>query len=154
MSSAAAPGAFSALVSIWSSAIFRPSTPAHSNRTRHDGAEPTSNRYAVTPATAPPELFLAEIQLRAKRRIGELSAALETLEGENLKRVPDVGRASKRAALAAAGLSKTEAHRCEQLARGAWGARYAVTLHVDDALGVGRVERDCLHGRLHGRGRS
>lgn len=37
-----------------------------------------------------------------------MSAALETLEGENLKRVPDVGRASKRAALAAAGLSKTE----------------------------------------------
>lgn len=66
-----------------------------------------------------PELFrwIAEIQLRAKRRIGELSKALETLEGDNLKRVPSVGRATKREVLAAAGLSKTEAHRCGELLR-------------------------------------
>lgn len=69
-----------------------------------------------------PELFhwITEIQLRAKRRIGELSAGLETAEfinDANGHRRPKAGTAVKKDILAAAGLSKTEAHRCEQLAR-------------------------------------
>ena len=63
------------------------------------------------------ERQMAEIRLHARRRLGELSAALETVQGENLPNVPASGRTAKAEALAAAGLSKTEAHRCEQIAR-------------------------------------
>jgi N6-adenosine-specific RNA methylase IME4 len=58
----------------------------------------------------------AEIELRAKRQIGVLSKALDTTNLENLPDVPRSGRQSKREALAAAGLSKSEAHRCEVIA--------------------------------------
>lgn len=87
-----------------------------------DDAKDISDKAAALKAYArqhrDPEMFLwlAEIQLRAKRRIGELSAALETNE-HRLNRRPSSGTPEKRAALAAAGLSKSEAHRCEQLAR-------------------------------------
>ncbi len=92
-------------------------------------------REGVRQKPLPPFRWLAEIQLRAKRRIGELSAALETIEGEHLKRVPDAGRIAKRAALTEAGLSKSEAHRCEQIARVEeqkfWGA---VLAHFDGSV--------------------
>lgn len=64
------------------------------------------------------ELWLAEIRLRARRRIGELSAALDKSKGgANPTATLRDGATSKREALAAAGISKDEAHRCEQLAR-------------------------------------
>lgn len=62
------------------------------------------------------ERQMAEIRLHARRRIGELSAALETNE-HRLNRRPDDGTPTKLEALASAGISKTEAHRCEQIAR-------------------------------------
>jgi hypothetical protein len=53
------------------------------------------------------ELWVAEIRVRAKRRIGELSAKLDTAQGTNLPNVPTVGHSGKRAVLKAAGLSKS-----------------------------------------------
>ncbi len=68
-----------------------------------------------------PQLFrwLAEIQLRAKRRIGELSAALDTARqrDDSGRLLPASGKQVKSQALTEAGLSKSEAHRCEQIAR-------------------------------------
>ena len=54
-----------------------------------------------------------------RRRIGELSAALDTTrERDEAGRLrSNAGTLAKREALAAAGLSRTEAHRCEQIAR-------------------------------------
>jgi hypothetical protein len=49
------------------------------------------------------------LRMRAKRRIGELSAGLETAIGTHLPNVPALGRLSKTQTLAAAGISKTEA---------------------------------------------
>jgi len=60
------------------------------------------------------ERWVAEIRLRARRRVGELSAELDTAANQHARRS---GATSKREALSAAGLSKDEAHRCEQLAR-------------------------------------
>jgi len=60
------------------------------------------------------ERWVAEIRLRARRRVGELSAALETAQGSNQHRST---AGTKLEALAAAGLSKVEAHRCEQIAK-------------------------------------
>lgn len=58
----------------------------------------------------------AKIRLRAKRRIGELSKALEVApSGRAAVSLPNVGK-SKSEALKEAGLSKSEAHRCEQVA--------------------------------------
>lgn len=58
----------------------------------------------------------AKIRLRAKRRIGELSKALDkAASGRAAVSLPDNGK-SKTEALKAAGLSKSEAHRCEQVA--------------------------------------
>ncbi len=60
----------------------------------------------------------SEIRLRAKRRIGELSEALETAPrggkggGSGL---PGPGKVAKSTALKAAGLSTSEANRCEQI---------------------------------------
>lgn len=62
------------------------------------------------------EIQATELRVRAKRRIGELSGELETIQGENLPNVPTLGRSGKRKALEAAGISTSEAHRCEQLA--------------------------------------
>ena len=56
-------------------------------------------------------------RLHARRKIGELSAALETVQGEHLPNVPASGRTAKAEALAAAGLSKTEAQRAMVAAR-------------------------------------
>jgi N6-adenosine-specific RNA methylase IME4 len=63
------------------------------------------------------ERWVAEIRLRARRKVGELSSALESGAGRNLPNVPNLEQPSKSEALEAAGLSRTEAHRCEQLAR-------------------------------------
>lgn len=64
------------------------------------------------------ETWLTEIKLRASRRIGELSTELEKAPGPGRgKRCPTGGTSFKRDALKAAGLSKSEAHRCEQIAR-------------------------------------
>lgn len=62
------------------------------------------------------ELHLAEIRLRAKRRLGELSSRLPTANGMNL---PNVGPkpAGKLETLRAAGISKDDANRCEHIAR-------------------------------------
>lgn len=62
-------------------------------------------------------LWVAEIRLRAKRRIGELSAGLPKASGKNLPNVADLRHAGKREVLEAAGISKDEAHRCEKIAR-------------------------------------
>jgi N6-adenosine-specific RNA methylase IME4/Tfp pilus assembly protein PilP len=63
------------------------------------------------------ENWVAEIRLRARRRIGELSAALPKATGANLPNVADPLRTAKREVLKLAGIGKDEAHRCEQLAR-------------------------------------
>lgn len=63
------------------------------------------------------ERMAAEIRLRAKRRIGEISASLESAQGTNqyVELRPAAG--TKRDVLSDVGLSKSEAHRCEQLAK-------------------------------------
>ena len=61
------------------------------------------------------ERWVAEIRLRARRRVGELSAALGTAQGVRGEPLPSAGKKSD--ALAAAGLSTSEAHRCEQIAK-------------------------------------
>lgn len=62
------------------------------------------------------EAWVTEIKLRASRRIGELSSALEKHERSRTDLRPDRGTQTKRAELAAVGISKSEAHRCEQIA--------------------------------------
>lgn len=63
------------------------------------------------------EAWVAEIRLRARRRVGELSAALDKApSGRASVSLPSDGK-SKTDALAAAGLSSSEAHRCEQIAK-------------------------------------
>lgn len=60
------------------------------------------------------ERWVAEIRLRARRRIGELSAQLEKAQGARTElRSTDE---TKLSALTAAGISKAEAHRCEKIA--------------------------------------
>lgn len=64
------------------------------------------------------EVQVAEIRLRALRRLGELSAALEkaeTLGHSGEVRLPSAGK-SKSDTLREAGVSTSQAHRCEQLA--------------------------------------
>jgi N6-adenosine-specific RNA methylase IME4 len=63
------------------------------------------------------ERWVSDIRVRAKRKLGELSAALEhapVIENVQGRNAATLG---KRAALAAAGITKDEAHRCEQLAK-------------------------------------
>lgn len=76
---------------------------------------------------------------RARRRVGELSAALDSVQGENLPNVPAVGHTGKREALAAAGISKSEAHRCEQIA--------AMRVRAERRMGE-LIEREQQAGRL------
>lgn len=63
------------------------------------------------------ERWVAEIRLRARRRVGELSAALETAPSGRAALSCSEPGTSKIEALEAAGLSRTEAHRCEQIAK-------------------------------------
>lgn len=64
--------------------------------------------------------WAAEIRARAKRRVGEISADLDKLSQEESgamsRGLPSHGKTSKIEALAAAGVSKSEAHRCELIA--------------------------------------
>ena len=65
------------------------------------------------------EWHAAEIRIRAKRRIGELSAALEKATPGGAgggSELPTAGKIAKSAALKEAGISTSEAHRCEKLA--------------------------------------
>ena len=80
------------------------------------------------------ERWVAEIRLRARRRIGELSAALETAPNQHAR---SGGGTTKVEALAAAGISKTEAHRCEQIARVPVAAFEA---YVATAAGAGKTD--------------
>jgi len=65
------------------------------------------------------EGWVAEIRLRARRRIGDLSVKLDT-ERERDSRtgilLPTLGKQAKSAALKTAGLSTSEAHRCDKIA--------------------------------------
>ena len=60
--------------------------------------------------------WVCEIHLRACVRIGELSCGLETKERARTDLHPTSGKQSKRATLAAAGISTSTAHRYEQMA--------------------------------------
>jgi N6-adenosine-specific RNA methylase IME4 len=65
------------------------------------------------------ELMASFIRIRAKRQIGILSKELETAPsgpGRGNKSLPDSGKPFKAEALKAAGISTSEAHRCELLA--------------------------------------
>lgn len=69
--------------------------------------------YALQRKDADMHRWLAEIELRARRRIGELTAELERAANQHARRN---GATSKREALREAGISKDEAHRCERIA--------------------------------------
>lgn len=75
------------------------------------------NSYARVAHDAQLEIWVAEVRLRARRRIGELSAALPKATGANLPNVADSRRPAKRDILKLAGISKDEAHRCERIAQ-------------------------------------
>lgn len=62
------------------------------------------------------ERWVAEIKLRATRRIGELSAALEKAPRGGAGGTTKVPAGGKNAVLKAAGLSTSAAHRAERLA--------------------------------------
>ena len=72
------------------------------------------------------EAWLADIRIRAQRRLGEMSLALEKSSGCNLPNVGPKDHPGKREVLKAAGISKAAANRCEQVAR--------VEKHVFEAL--------------------
>ncbi len=76
--------------------------------------------YARQARNVEMEIDAAEIRVRAKRRIGELSLEVETIapeeSGAMAHGLPSAGKTSKAAVLAAAGISTSEAHRCEQIA--------------------------------------
>jgi N6-adenosine-specific RNA methylase IME4 len=64
------------------------------------------------------ERWVAEIRLRAKRRLGEISRGLDKAPGErtDIEPLPNAGKRLKAAVLKAAGVSTSEAQRCERLA--------------------------------------
>lgn len=72
--------------------------------------------YAMKARDIEMQLMAAQIAVEATIRLGELSAALESAQGNNLPNVPRVGQ-TKRDAIRAAGLSKNQAHRAEIMAR-------------------------------------
>jgi hypothetical protein len=64
------------------------------------------------------EAWVAETRLRAQRRIGELTGELERGHGSGGGKTSSGGAKSfKTTPIKAAGLSVTEAHRCERIAR-------------------------------------
>lgn len=69
--------------------------------------------YARQAHDAELEAWVAEIRLRARRRIGALSTELERVQGFAIR--SKSGTNGKRATLKAAGLSAAEAHRCERI---------------------------------------
>jgi len=62
------------------------------------------------------EVMAAEIRTRAKRRVGEISQALEKAKNQHTSALTSSGK-SKSETLKEAGISLIEANRCEQLAR-------------------------------------
>ena len=73
--------------------------------------------YARQTKDAEMEAWVAEIKLRAMRRIGELSAELENTQGKRTDTLlPTSGKKSKAEALKDAGISKSSADRCEKIA--------------------------------------
>jgi hypothetical protein len=63
------------------------------------------------------ETYAAEIKLRAQRKLGELSAALEKPQKQaGDGRFTTAGKTAKNKVLKAAGISTSAAHRCEQIA--------------------------------------
>jgi hypothetical protein len=60
------------------------------------------------------EVWFSEIRLRASIRIGELVRDLESKQGARSELLPTAGK--KLEAIADAGLSKTDAYRCQELA--------------------------------------
>ena len=64
------------------------------------------------------EIWLAEMKLRARRRIGEISAGLETSKGErtDIGPLPSAGKRSKTETLKQAGITTSVANRCEKVA--------------------------------------
>ena len=83
-------------------------------------------RYARLAKDDQLEAWVAEIRIRAQRRFGEMSLALEKSSGCNLPNVGPKDHPGKREVLKAAGISKAAANRCEQVAR--------VEKHVFEAL--------------------
>ena len=71
--------------------------------------------YAKQANNTEMEQWAAEIKLRAQRRIGEISASLETQQGKT-QLLPTGGKKFKADALAEAGISTSTANRYEQLA--------------------------------------
>jgi hypothetical protein len=85
----------------------------------HDKAE-ALRAYARQRHDLELEIMVAEIKLRAYRRIGEISAELEKAPhgpGRGNKRHPAGGTSFKRDTLKRAGISRSSAHRAERLAR-------------------------------------
>lgn len=63
------------------------------------------------------EAWVAEIRLRARRRVGQLTSVLSDGRGPGRgKKVPELGKVFKSTAIKAAGLSTSEVHRCEKIA--------------------------------------
>lgn len=85
-------------------------------KTMKDKAE-ALRLYAHQRGDVEMEIWTAEIKIRAIRRIGELSADLETAQGKRTDKLSNSGvTKSKETALKNAGLSKMTAFRCEQVA--------------------------------------
>jgi len=72
--------------------------------------------YAKQSSNLELERTAAEIRLRAKRRIGEISKSLETAPSGRAAVSPPTAGESKTKTLADAGISKGEQYRCEKLA--------------------------------------
>jgi phage N-6-adenine-methyltransferase len=96
------------------------------------------------------EIWLAEIRLRALRRLGELSKKLKKApSGRAAVSLPDAGK-SKAEVLAAVGLSTSQAHRCEQIADIAEPdfERYiAIKSEREEPVTVDEVVGAVVHGR-------
>ncbi len=69
--------------------------------------------YAKQKGDTDMEFWIAEIKIRAARRMGELTMELETTQGARNELVPQGGR-SKAKILKDAGISTQEASRCER----------------------------------------
>lgn len=73
--------------------------------------------YAESANDQTMECQVAKFKLLALRRMGQLTAELKRTNGENLSNVASSGNRGKRAELAALGITKDQAHKCEKLAR-------------------------------------
>jgi len=89
------------------------------------------------------EVWFAEIKLRASIRIGELVRGLETAERVRTDLRPTAGTQTKEAAIEAAGLSRTDAYRCQELAGG--------KMEIGSAAGHAAAEAHFAQARAEGR---